>query len=34
MKSRLSNTLKERAEGLCELCATNEAAHAYAVSPK
>ncbi|MEN9702028.1 MAG: hypothetical protein RIR55_1370, partial [Bacteroidota bacterium] len=34
MKSRLSNTLKERAQGLCELCATNEAAHAFAVSPK
>ena len=34
MKSRLSNTLKDRAQGLCELCATNEATCAYAVSPK
>ena len=34
MKSRLSNALKERAQGLCELCTTNNAAHAYAVSPK
>jgi protein PhnA len=34
MKSRLSNTLKDRAQGLCELCGTNEAAHAFAVSPK
>ena len=34
MKSRLSNTLKDRAQGLCELCATNEATHAFAVSPK
>jgi protein PhnA len=34
MKSRLSNPLKERAQGLCELCATNEASCAYAVSPK
>ena len=34
MKSRLSNTLKDRAQGLCELCTTNEATFAYAVSPK
>lgn len=34
MKSSLSNKLKERAEGNCELCASNAATCAYAVSPK
>ncbi len=34
MKSTLGNNLKERAEGICELCATNQATCAYAVSPK
>ncbi|MEO8174149.1 MAG: PhnA domain-containing protein [Sediminibacterium sp.] len=30
----LPNKLKERCEALCELCATDEAVNAYAVSPK
>jgi protein PhnA len=34
MKSSLSNKLKERAEGNCELCTANQATVAYAVSPK
>lgn len=34
MKSTLSNKLKERAEGVCELCTANAATYAYAVSPK
>jgi len=34
MKSTLSSKLKDRAQGQCELCASNEATFAYAVSPK
>lgn len=34
MKSSLSTKLKDRAEGQCELCASNTATFAYAVSPK
>ena len=34
MKSSLSNKLKDRAEGQCELCASNGASFAYSVSPK
>ena len=34
MKSSLSTKLKDRAEGQCELCASNTASFAYAVSPK
>ena len=31
---KVSEKLKERAQGLCELCTTGEATTAYAVSPK
>ena len=34
MKSSLSSKLKDRSEGQCELCASNAAQFAYAVSPK
>lgn len=34
MTTTISAKLKERCEGLCELCATDEATYAYAVSPK
>lgn len=32
--SQITSALKERCQGLCELCSVNEAATAYAVSPK
>ena len=34
MKSSVSSKLKDRSEGQCELCASNAAQFAYAVSPK
>ena len=34
MKSTISSTLQERCQGLCELCSTDNATSAYAVSPK
>lgn len=34
MSTIISNKLKERCEGVCELCTTNAANTAYAVSPK
>ncbi len=34
MKSTISSTLQERCQGLCELCSTDSATSAYAVSPK
>jgi protein PhnA len=34
MSTTISVKLKERCEGLCELCATDQASTAYAVSPK
>lgn len=34
MSTIISSKLKERCEGLCELCATEQASIAYAVSPK
>ena len=34
MSTIISSKLKERCEGLCELCATEQAETAYAVSPK
>ena len=34
MKSTISSKLQERCQGLCELCSTDNATSAYAVSPK
>ena len=34
MKSIISSTLQERCQGLCELCSTDSATSAFAVSPK
>ena len=34
MSTIISGKLKERCEGLCELCATDQATNAFAVSPK
>ena len=34
MNTRITDKLKDRCEGICELCTAKEAATAYAVSPK
>lgn len=34
MKSTISSKLQERCQGLCELCSTDAATNAFAVSPK